>query len=187
VSSADFDERAGGTDVDVGSERFGRRRRVRLAVALVALVGATFVAASIYHGTLGYWRRLETAVREFRIPADFDRLGKVREGTTFCVISCDEARITLVLRTTLAPNEACGRLRTAVERQIGRTETPGYLAGCGWEARLPDVGGDAFVLGGAERSDDFGENRPSWAYRAYKFSIPSDGTVAWVEFSSGID
>jgi len=175
------------SDVDAASERPARRRRVRLAVALAALVVIGLAAAWIYHGTLGYWQRLEAAVSDFRVPAGFERLGKVREGTTFCVISCDEARITVVLRTNLAPEEACSDLRTAVERQIGKIETPTYLAWCGWESRLRDVGGDAYAIGGAERGDDFAERRPSWAFKSFKFRIPTNGTIAWVEFTSGID
>ena len=140
----------------------------------------------IYHQTLGYWPRLEKSVSNFSVPAGFERVERVREGTTFCVISCDEARITLVLRTTMPPQEACQQLRTAVDRQIEMTKTPSYLSWCGWEARLDEVGEHATIAGGAEASSDIMSSRPMWAW-ASNFEPPSDGTVAWIEFSSGID
>lgn len=159
-------------------------RRVTVAVG-----GATVVLLAgwtIYNDTLGYWPRLEKSVSNFSVPAGFERVGRVREGTTFCVISCNEARITMVLRTPMPPQEACEQLRTAVDRQIEMTETPSYLGWCGWQARLDDVGEHATVTGGAEPSRDFMSVRPGWAY-ASNFEPPSDGTVAWIEFSSGID
>ena len=169
---------------DTGSVVRTRRRRLRFVLAVLAVGVSLAGAAWIYHHTHGYWRRLQRAEQTFRVPPDFQRIGTVREGTTFCVISCDEARITLVLGTTLPPHEACGRLREAVERQIGQTETPAYLAWCGWEARLRDVGSEAYVTGGAEGVVDLAQNRPSWAF---KFPPPTRGNVAWVQFTSGID
>jgi hypothetical protein len=155
-------------------------------VAICLAIAALLAGWMIYHHTLGYWPRLERSVSNFSVPAGFERLGRVRQGTTFCVVSCNEARITIVLRTAMPPEEACQQLRAAVDRQIEMTETPSDLSWCGWEARLGDVGEHALVAGGAEASSDIMGARPMWAW-ASNFEPPSDGTVAWIEFSSGID
>ena len=78
------------------------------AVGLVALLGVRAIR--------GTWTRLERAEAALGVPAGFELLDRRREGTDVCVISCDEARIRLVFRSTAPIESACARSMAAAER-----------------------------------------------------------------------
>lgn len=135
---------------------------------------------------LRIWPRLERAADRFPTPPAMTVVDSVREGTAFCPISCDEPRITIVYRTSLSPDQACAQLRKTIDESVGPTTNREYLTWCGYEAALPSVADEAFALGGAEPAGDLLAGvGPSWKT---KITVPkTNETIAWVQFSSGLD
>ena len=161
------------------------RSRRRLTVTVIILGVALAVGVFTYRYWM-LWPRLERAADRFPTPTGFEFVRSVREGTTFCPISCDEARITKVYRASLSVEEACTRLRQTIDRNVGATMDRDYLAWCGYEADLNSVSQDASVRAGAAPASELRAGiGPSWKSKIEISS--SNDTVAWVEFSSGLD
>jgi hypothetical protein len=160
--------------------------RPRWLAPIGVTLGIAITGVAYAQPYLKIWPRLERAANRFPTQPGMTVVESVREGTTFCPISCDEARITIVYRTPLSPEQACARLRETIDQAVGPTTNREYLAGCGYEAALPSVFDRAFVVAGAEPARDLlGGVGPSWKT---KIAVPkTDESVAWVQLSSGLD
>ena len=117
------------------------------------VVAGCFVLAGVGWRMLGpesLWAELREAEDSFRVhaPAGFRQVTRNEVGTTFCVISCDEARIEVRFETRYATaEEACAAIAPSLRTAIGGEPdtTPRFdLGGCLW-APLADVRDSAFV------------------------------------------
>lgn len=83
------------------------RTKVTIIVGLtvVLVLAGSIVAWQRYGG--GIWADLERAEARLGTPDGFEKLDSRREGTTYCVISCNEARIIIAFGTDLPTDEAC--------------------------------------------------------------------------------
>lgn len=175
----------------MAENRTGHRsplRRFWLVGAIVLLAGIALVANRAYRGTVGYWDRLDAAVARVDPPSGMQRILQAREGTTACVISCDEARSILVLKTRLSPSSACRRIRPVIDRELGKTRDYSPQSGiCPFFAKVPSVGRDANVRVLTVEREDFSVDyeQRDWFSRV---DPPGDGE-RYVEIvvNSGID
>ena len=167
----------------------------RLITCVAGVVTALLLLAAVWviRDVRRTWARLDAAAQMFEIPQGFVEVGRARQGTAFCFVSCTnggEAAVTVVMRTGALPVEdACEALGAAV-RDVGRDTRRGAAHEdyrCSWEA---DLGATATVWAVVvERSalkplGPAGLYGPRWTE---DLAIPDAPVLAWVEFNRGIE
>lgn len=126
------------------NSRMSRRRALGLGVAIAIVALATVVGVVIYRGTLGYWDRLEAAATVIGTPSGMKKLFEVREGSTLCFFSCEDAQLIVAFRTRLSRDEACESARAKIDDHFEITPLDFESdPTCMFLARLPSVGGTA--------------------------------------------
>jgi hypothetical protein len=169
-----------------------------LTAVVVALMGLWVVASMISVGVFvrshwfGPWPKLRHAVAEFKVPTGFDKVNTAEAGSEACFISCDEPRISVVLKTSLPPTEACKAIERsvrAVAEEVG--PAPAYIstppdASCFVQGNLPDVYSDAHLFATVLRGREL--HQYSWLLANVDTrSFADDDTVVALLFNSGID
>jgi hypothetical protein len=117
--------------------------RLLLFVLLAGVAGVSYAAYRHAHED----DRVKRASDRLSTPAGWKLVGVTKEsGSPFlCIVSCPHPRITRVYRTDAPPREACDVIKAQVERRIAPPRRQTWDSGCGWRARLEDVGSRADV------------------------------------------
>jgi hypothetical protein len=151
-------------------------------LCVVALCAVGFIAFQSRYGT---WARLERVESSLGTPDGLDKLDSRRTGTAMCVVSCDEARITIAYGVDLDEDGACQVLSEAVEEIADPShDAPIGDDLCGGTA---DAGDGALVGWGIRRADDAANDQYEidWV-RAEADRVEGD-LIAVVVINSGID
>jgi hypothetical protein len=172
--------------------RSDRLPKIALAVALLATV-AMLAGPYLWSGAFGHreWERLVATERSLGVPVGFELMGREREGTTTCVISCNEARLRLVLRTELSVDDACDRMADAlasVDRIVGEVDrSVGNLDGCFLGIVLDGPAGAGLTANivEADALAAIEDREPAWVVDAARAA--SGERIVEVLISSGID
>lgn len=161
-------------------------------VALWTFVAVVSLGVFVRSHWFGPWPKLRDHVAAFEVPRGFEQVSTAEAGSEACFISCDEPRISVVLRTSMPPDEACRVLEASVRRLARRVgpppdfvnEPPG--AYCFIEGDLPRVYSDATltatILSGGELRE--------WSWllaNREQTGFKESDTVAALLFNSGID
>ena len=162
-----------------------RRRWVFGGCAFVVLV---VVGAVGWEARYGTWATLHRAADDFEPPNGFAEVERWDQGTAFCVISCDEARVVVLYRVDLEGESACESLQTAME-QVGE-DLPERRFGsglCSGVNELPGLNGRGTVGWSVEQAEELVDD-PFYAYEPLGGEASRiDGLAAVVVFSSGLD
>lgn len=162
---------------------------------MVALLGCAvlLVAAVLYarNWSSNVWRDLERAEDRFGTPDGFTKVGSERAGTTFCVISCDEARITIAFTAEISEDQVCEALMPAAAPLSRAAEKETIDGTCFVSGRMDGElagTGDANLTGFVEGADEIAavpDYEPGWisdgARRAH------GGQVMTIYLNSGLD
>lgn len=142
------------------------------------------------------WRTLERVQRRLATPNGFTPLGSEREGTTLCIISCDEARLVAAFRTVEPLATACDRVLHQARRishdvafddtffEEDRTERD---HSCFVSGDLDEIDGGSFTaivhpVGAVTSVPDY---EPAWIRRAALHA--RQGLIVEIRLNSGID
>lgn len=165
---------------------------VGLLLVLWVVALAISVGVFVRSHWFGPWPRLREAVRTFEVPPGFEKLSTGETGSEACFISCDEPRISVVLKTTLPPAEACRVLEArvrAVAKNVG--PPPSYVvqppaAACFLEGELPRVYSDARLSASVLSARELAGH--TWLLAgASPASFAGADNVVVLLFNSGID
>lgn len=159
------------------------------------MVPAVLLASGVPLAIIGWmawevrstWHRLDDAADEFQVPAGFEKVDTVRQGTAACFVTCTnggEAIVTIVLSSEIEdPGDACDSLHGAVVELTGAATPGAFGASCGSNGELGD---GASVWAGAWPTSSLSE--PGSGGRWHEEVAPPDSAVvAVVEFRSGIE
>lgn len=95
-------------------------RRPAGLVSLIVSVALLTCGWWVYDSSVGVWGRLRSSADRIH-PRGFEVRSSVEKGTTFCFISCDEARIDKVLGSKRPDQIAeCRRLVRSLETLFGQ-------------------------------------------------------------------
>jgi hypothetical protein len=168
-----------------------------LVVGLAAAVLLSLIGVWAYRRSdSGMWRSLERVQRRLATPAGFTPLGSEREGTTFCIISCNEARVVTAFHTTEPLDVACDRmLRQAARVSHNAALHDQYFSerpsrrdhACFISGDLDDIGGGSLTalvqrVGAVTSVPDY---EPPWIRRAALRT--GQGFIVEIRLNSGID
>lgn len=112
----------------------------------------------------GIWGDLEEAEARLGTTEGFEKLDSRREGTTVCLVSCNEARIIVALQTDLAPDAACAAMLAAVSALSDDAAEGNDTRGCAVSGRLDGMG-DANVTALIRPADEIAsiaDYEPGW-------------------------
>lgn len=135
-----------------------------LVVAAV-LLGTVGIAIFAYWNTVGYWPRLRAAADNFGVPEGLRLIKRQELGTSFCLVTCEPASITVVFESPSSVAKMCGQVANVARQKFhnGTIATlrkrppvlnppngdlPLGLLGCVY-AHLPEVGSGAYMSASA--------------------------------------
>lgn len=159
--------------------------------ALWVLTSAIAVGVFVNSHWYGSWPKLREEVAAFNVPSGFEKVATLGAGSEACFISCDEPRISVVLKTDLPPSEACRAIEAslrAAAKNVG--PPPGSFtrppnASCFFWGDLPRVYSDAHLWAAVLRGDEL---RDHWLLANKRtLSFSDTDTVVALLFDSGID
>lgn len=166
-----------------------RRQWVLGGCALAVLVVVGAVAWEARYGT---WATLHRAADDFDPPSGFVEIGRWDQGTAFCWISCDEARVVVLYSVDFDEAGACDALPVAIEsigKELPLPERPIQipLGSCSGANDLPGLNGRGTVGWSIDQAEDLAED-PFYAYEPVRADAARlAGLAAVVVFNSGLD
>jgi len=139
------------------------------------------------------WSQLDAAAGAFQVPAGFNEVARVRQGTALCFVTCTqggEAIVTIVLSAgDLKVETACSELDRAV-REVGNQVKAGPKIDAFQCNSSGSLRGDSSVWGIVAKRSDLKPLGPAGLYGprwTEKMPIPDVPLLAWVELNSGIE
>lgn len=136
------------------------------------------------------WAQLDEAEAQLETPPGFEKLGSRREGTPYCVISCDEARILVALRSSQPLDTTCeAMLGSALTVSDDAAREPWDSPGQCFVAGTLNAAGDANITAIVMPVDDiarYADYDPAWV-REYAEQSPKGSLLIEVRLNSGID
>lgn len=164
---------------------------VATMIALWAITSAASVAVFVNSHWFGPWPKLRVGVADFPVPSGLHRFTTFEAGSEACFVSCNEPRISVVLKTTLPPNETCRAIETSIRaaaEDVG-PPTPYMIvpphASCFFEGRLPEVYSNARLSGVVLSAKELKEF-PWLTANADGILLEGEETVVALLFNSGI-
>ncbi len=161
-------------------------------LTLWVLTSVIAVVAFVRSHWFGPWPKLRKEVAVFNVPSGFEKVATLEAGSEACFISCDEPRISVVLKTDLRPAEACPAIEASVRaaaKNVGPASS--YIAqppnaSCFYEGGLPRVYSGAQLWAAVLRGDELMQYQWLLANKSTSSFSDTDTVVALL-FNSGID